>query len=139
MFKVNYHPDGLIERYKAYLVAQGFSEIHGIDYIETFASIIRRESLRIFLAVATLLEMISLQMNIIGAYLESVFGQNNHLIYMKILQKCKIDRDDLVYKIFKSLYGLKQARKLWNKMLIIFFWKVGFIPLNINLCILIYQ
>lgn len=68
---------------------------------------IRQELLRIFLAIATILGMIFLQMNIISIYLESSFEQGNHLIYMKISQKCKVGRERLVYKIFKNLYGLK--------------------------------
>ena len=55
---MKYHPDGLIEKYKARLVAQGFSQVHGIDYTETFAPTVRRKSLRIFLAIAVILEMI---------------------------------------------------------------------------------
>ena len=58
MFKVKYNFDGSIERYKARLVAQGFSQVHGIDYTETFLPTIRRESLKIFLAIAAMLEMI---------------------------------------------------------------------------------
>ena len=61
VFKVKYHPDGSIERYKARLVAQGFSQVHGIDYMETFAPTIRRESLRIFSAVTAMLGMTLIQ------------------------------------------------------------------------------
>lgn len=68
---------------------------------------IRRKSLRIFLAIAILLGMIFLQINLIGAYLESFFGQDEYPIYMKIFQRCKVGREGLVYKIFKGLYELK--------------------------------
>ena len=74
VFKFKYHPDGSIERYKTKLVAQGFSQVHGIDYTEIFAPIVRHESLRIILAIAVILEMILIQMDIVGAYLESAFG-----------------------------------------------------------------
>ena len=69
VFKVKYHPNRSIERYKARLVAQGFFQVHRVYYIETFAPTIRRKSLRIFLAITTLLGMIILQMDVIGAYL----------------------------------------------------------------------
>ena len=58
---------------------------------------------------------------------------------MRIAQGCKVGRDDLACKIFKSLYRLKQAAQLWNKILIKFFWKIDFIPTNKDLCILTYQ
>ena len=74
MFKVKYHLDDSIERYKGLLFTQGFLQMHGIDYTETFAPIIRQELLSIFLAIATLLGMIILQMHVIGAYLENTLG-----------------------------------------------------------------
>ena len=66
IFKVKYYLDGSIQRYKKRLVDQGFSQVHGIDYTKTFVPTIRHESLRIFLAITTLLRMIILQMDIIG-------------------------------------------------------------------------
>jgi hypothetical protein len=51
---VKYTPIGLINRYKARLVAQGFSQSLGDDYLETFSLIIRAESLRVLLAIRAL-------------------------------------------------------------------------------------
>ena len=70
IFKVKYHPDGSIERYKACLVAQGFFRVHGFDYTKIFIPIITREPLRIFLAIAALWGMIILEMDVIYADLE---------------------------------------------------------------------
>lgn len=55
---MKYNFDISIERYKAKLVAQSFFQIHRIVYIEIVAPIIRRELLRIFLAIATILRII---------------------------------------------------------------------------------
>ncbi len=71
IFKVKYHCDGSVARYKARLVAQGYSQIPGIDFNETFALTVRRKSLRIFLAVSALLGFLVEQIDIVGAYLES--------------------------------------------------------------------
>ena len=46
-------------------------------------------------------------------------------------------RESLVYKILKSLYGLKQVRRLWNKTITKFFQKIGFTPTNTDSCIII--
>ena len=113
--------------------------MHEIDYTEIFTLTIRHKLLKIFLTIAILLEMIILQIDIIGAYFESFFGEHNHLIYMKILQRCKVSQERLVYKIFKSLYELKQVGRLWNKILIKFFQKISFVPINGDSCILIYH
>ena len=107
VFEVNYYLNSSIERYKTRLVAQRFSQVHGIDYTKTFVLTVRRKSLRIFLAIAIILEMIFIQMDIIGVYLGSALGQNKHPIFIKIPQRCLVDQEDLVCKILKSLYGLK--------------------------------
>ena len=51
MFIIKLNLDRLIERFKARLVARGFSQQHGIDYYETFASTVRMDTLRLFLAM----------------------------------------------------------------------------------------
>ena len=137
VFKVKYHPDGSIERYKARLLAQGFSQVHRIDYTKIFAQIVRCKSWRIFLAIAAILEMILIQMDVFGAYLESALSQNKHPIFMRIPQGCLVDQEGLVCIILKSLYGLKQAGRLWNKTITKFFRRIGFTPTNVDASILI--
>lgn len=51
VFRVKYYPNGNVTRYKARLVVQGFFQIHGIDSNDTFSPNVRRELLRIFLAI----------------------------------------------------------------------------------------
>ena len=109
--------------------------MHEIDYTKTFSPMIRCKSLRIFLAIAIMLEMILIQIDIVGSYLESALSQNKQLIYMRIPQEY-IVREGLVCKILKSLYGLKQAGRLWNKMITKFFQEIGFTPTNADSYIL---
>ena len=94
--------------------------MHSIYYTETLAITIRREILRIFLAIAIMLRMTLLQIDVIDAYIESFFGQKDQPICMKIPQGCENGRERLVCKILKSPSGLKQAGRLWNKTIIKF-------------------
>ncbi len=43
--------DGDVERYKARLVAQGFVQVKGADYDETFCPVVRMESVRALIAM----------------------------------------------------------------------------------------
>lgn len=61
--------------------------MHRIDHIKIFALTIKYELLRIFLAIATILKIIIIQIDVIRAYLKSVFNQNKQLIYIKIPQR----------------------------------------------------
>ena len=84
MFKVKYQADGSIKKFKVRLVTPGFFQVYRIDYTEKFVSRIRREFLRIFLAIVTILGIIPFQMDVICAYFESPLRQNNYSIYMRI-------------------------------------------------------
>ncbi|KAK2579961.1 hypothetical protein KPH14_007641 [Odynerus spinipes] len=53
IFKTKLHPDGTIKRYKARLVARGFSQTEGIDYFETFSPVVRYESVKTILAICS--------------------------------------------------------------------------------------
>lgn len=84
--------------------------MHGIDYTETFSPTVRRESLRVFLALIAYLGVILDQMYVIGAYLESLLDRD--AIFMNIPQGLQGEREGLPCQILKKLYGLKQAGRL---------------------------
>ena len=50
IFKNKQDENGIIVRNKARLVAQGYSQVEGIDFDETYAPVARLESIRILLA-----------------------------------------------------------------------------------------
>ncbi|TID31301.1 hypothetical protein CANINC_000106, partial [Pichia inconspicua] len=96
--------------YKARLVAQGFRQVYGLDYFETFSPVVRYESIRIVLALSAQFGLEIHQMDVSTAFLN---GKLNEEIYMKVPDG--VDAPiNTVCKLNKSLYGLKQAPLCWN-------------------------
>ena len=124
MFKIKYDENGLIEKYKAYLVAQGFLQQEGIDYEETFTPTIQKESLRLYLAIVAAMDLELHQMDVVAAYLVGDLEAEGREIYMRIPEGADVRQGctEFVWRIVKSLYRLKQSAHLWNKKLVSF-WK----------------
>ena len=98
-----------VVRYKARLVAQGFSKRPGIDYDETYSPVMDMITFR-FLISLVLFEKLEMRlMDIVTAYL---YGSLDSDIYMKILEGFKMldactPRNLFSIKLQRSLYGLK--------------------------------
>ena len=84
MFKIKYNENELIEKYKTCLVAQEFSQQESIDYKKTFTSTVQKESLRLYLAIVTAIDLELHQMNVVAAYLISDLEVEGWEIYMRI-------------------------------------------------------
>lgn len=139
---MKYTPDGSIAWYKAWLIAQSFSQIHEIDFNKTFSPIIRRESLQIFLAISCFFKPIIKQIDIIEAYLQSLLSNNKLSIFMKLPPSFELFRSikvGLVCRLFYSIYSLRQSGRLWNQKVISFLISFGFYLLNADTSILIYH
>jgi hypothetical protein len=75
VFKNKQGEDGEVVRNKARLVAQGFSQVEGLDFEETFAPITRLEAIRILLAFATSMAFKLYQMDVKSAFLNGVIQE----------------------------------------------------------------
>lgn len=104
---------GLVDRYKARLVACGFMQTYGVDYCGTFSPTLRFESLRLILFYAPALGLQIHQMDVPNAYFRSDLEEE---IYMKILKgyelPANVNTKGMALLLQKSLYGLKQAGRI---------------------------
>ncbi|VVA32593.1 Hypothetical predicted protein, partial [Prunus dulcis] len=124
IYKLKRHSDGSISRYKARLVAQGFSQEAGFDYEETFSPVVRHATVRIILSLAASNHWSLRQLDVKNAFLH---GELEEEVYMKQPQGFEDPHHpDYVCKLQKSLYGLKQAPRAWNAKFTGFLPALGF-------------
>ena len=113
VFAIKTNPDGSIERFKARLVCQGFKQIEGVDFDETYANTAGKTTVRIFLAMACVGGMKIRQLDVTTAFL---YGEVDKDIYMR-QPPGHDDGTRRVWKLKKALYGLKQAPRIWQEKL----------------------
>jgi Reverse transcriptase (RNA-dependent DNA polymerase) len=131
VFDVKYAENGGVDRFKARLVARGFSQRQGIDYEDTFAPTMRMDSLRVLLAIVAIEDLECHQVDVNNAFTES---KMNETIYMTPPEGVKIPRGTAL-RVLKSLYGLKQAARDWYNCLSEALLKMGFQPTPADPCI----
>jgi hypothetical protein len=111
VLRIKRKPDGTVERYRARLVARGFSQKHGIDYNETYSPVVNTTTIRLLLAYATKERLKIAQFDVKTAFL---YGNLEENIYMEQPEGF-IEAEGKVCHLKRSLYGLKQAPRQWNK------------------------
>ena len=119
-----------VVRYKARLVAQGFSQRPGVDYEETYSPVVDATTFRFLISLAVCEKLEMRLMDVITAYL---YGSLDNDIYMKIPEGLQFpDRYDsnprelYSIKLQRSLYGLKQAGRMWYNRLTEYLLKQGY-------------
>jgi hypothetical protein len=124
VYKTKLNAKSRVEKYKAILVAQGYGQQSGIDYNETFAPVLRIDTVRMVLAIAAQNRWITHQMDIKYAFLNGYLEEE---VYVIQPPGYEIDKHrDKVYKLRKALYGLKQASRVWYSIIDEYLINVGF-------------
>ena len=113
MLRRKYHTDGILQTFKARLVANGCRQKEGIDYFDIYAPVARTTSIRLLFALVSIHNLFIHQMDVKIALLN---GDLNEEIYME--QSEGFDLPGKEYKgckLVNSLYGSKQAPKQWHE------------------------
>jgi hypothetical protein len=132
IFKIKYNKDGSVDKYKARLVCQGFRQREGLDYNETFAPVVRLDSLRLLLALAASdPEIELLHLDAISAFLN---GRLKEKIFMKAPPG--VPSESGFFQLLRTLYGLKQAPREWHAVVEAFLLgKIGFTKVKSASCL----
>ncbi|GJS37572.1 retrotransposon protein, putative, ty1-copia subclass [Tanacetum coccineum] len=111
LFKIKEGIEGVQKpRYKARLVARGFTQRAGIDYNEVFSPVVRHTSIRVILALTACKDYELEQLDVKTAFLH---GNLEEVIYMR--QPPGYEQGNKVCLLKKSLYGLKQSPRQWYR------------------------
>ena len=123
VFKVKRNADGSIEHYKARLVAKGFSQHPGFDFNETFAPTDRFAAIRTILALSALEDLHLHSIDISHAFIN---GDLDAEVYMEQPEGFEHGGPGKVLRLHKSIYGLKQASRMWYQKLQAVLIDIGF-------------
>ena len=118
IFKNKSNASGNITRNKTRLIAQGYTQIEGIDFDDTFALVARIKSIRLLLVVACLLEFKLFKMDVKSAFLNEILNEEVYVEQPKGFEDPYHPYH--VFKLKKAFYGLKQAPRAWYEKLINF-------------------
>jgi len=130
IFKTKFKSDGTVDRHKARLVAQGFTQKFGVDYKETFAPVAKMTTVRVLLSVAINQGWPLFQMDVSNAFLH---GDLEEEVFMKLPPGHPHSGNSmLVCKLHKSIYGLKQSSRAWHTKLSIALESLGFTRSSAN-------
>uniref|UniRef100_A0A2N9FA36 CCHC-type domain-containing protein n=1 Tax=Fagus sylvatica TaxID=28930 RepID=A0A2N9FA36_FAGSY len=121
------------ERFKARLVAKGYSQRHGIDYDEVFSPVVRHTSIRAVLALVADQDLELEQLDVKTAFLH---GNLEEEIFMVQPEGFKQPgTENLVCRLKKSLYGLKQSPRQWYKRFDSYMIQIGYTRCEYDCCV----
>ena len=111
LYTIKYLANGKPERKKTRLVARGFTQTYGEDYLDTFAPVAKLHTIRILLSLATNLEWDLWQMDVKNAFLQ---GELEDEVYMRPPPGLEdMVKPGNVLRLKKAIYGLKQSPRAW--------------------------
>ena len=130
VFKLKTTADGVPQRFKARWVAKGFTQRHGIDYDETYASVVKSGSVKTFLIIAASRNWEIRQYDIKTAFLNAPLDRE-----VFVEQPHGFTNGSKVCRLRKALYGLKQSPLLWYDTITTHLRQQGWEPIPGDECV----
>lgn len=132
VFKKKFECDGKV-RYRARLVAKGFTQKEGLDYTETYSPVLRYSTLRLLFALSVKLNLKITHLDVTTAFLNGYLNEN---VYMHVPPNldCK---ENCILKLKRAIYGLKQSARAWNERINDCLLNSNFVRLKLEPCLYI--
>ena len=129
-------PEGQLIKFKARLVAMGFTQVEGVDYFDTFASVMTTKSFRTLLALWNLETGLMMEhWDIKQAFVNAPLDENIFVYPVPGFETYPGE----VYRLRKALYGTKQAAHAWQKFLVRILCSLGGVPHLKDECVFIFK
>ena len=126
---------GKIVRYKVRYVAKGFAQRYGIDYDKTTAPTVRLESFRTILHLAATLDWDVRQFDIKTAFLHGILPEDETMFMEQPPGFAAPGKEEWVMRLMKSIYGMRQASRIWNQTFHNAISRWGFERLDCEWCV----
>ena len=126
---------GKTAAFKARWVAKGYAQIEGIHFNDIHASVVHKDSIRVLLALVNHHDYECDQLDIKAAFLN---GELEETVFMEPPEGSEIDKNS-VLQLWKSLYGLKQSARCFNKAFDTWIRSEGFIASRADPCLYIFK
>lgn len=111
-------------RYRARLVAKGFTQKFGIDFHETFSPVVRHSTLRMLIALSVNLELEITHLDVTTAFLN---GKLHEQVFMRQPEGFIVPgQENKVLKLHKAVYGLKQSSRVWYQRVEVVLSNLGY-------------
>jgi len=123
VYILKYHLDGSEDRYKAKLVAKGYTQTYGVNFFETFSSIAHLNYIQILFSVAVNVEWLLFQLDIKNAFL---YGDLKEKVHMGQPPWYVAQEENNVCRLRKAIYGLKKSSRAWLEKSSLVISDIGF-------------
>jgi len=130
VYKIKHNADGSVNKYKARLVAKGYAQTYGINYEETYSPVAKMINVGVIIVMVAAKRWSLHQMDVNNVFLH---GDLHEEVYMEQpLGYVDQTHLNLVYRLKKILYRLKQALRAWSDKIGQYFVTSGFQTSNAN-------
>lgn len=131
VFKKKVNSDNSV-RYRARLVAKGFTQRPGIDYEETFSPVVRHSTLKMLFALSVQLNLDITHLDVKTAFLNGYLKEDIYMVKPDI----NFDKKKkVIVKLNKAIYGLKQSSRSWYERVEQCLCELGFKKSKLEPCI----
>nr|GFB12176.1 hypothetical protein [Tanacetum cinerariifolium] len=113
IYKKTTDMDGIVHTYKARLLAKGYTQLYGVNYKETFSPVVDIRAIRTLISIAAFYDYEIWQMDVKTAFLKCYLDEDIYMVQPEGFVDPNHPRK--VCKLQRSIYGLKQASRSWNK------------------------